>query len=172
MIHDYHFKLNEKSKLELLKISKDMKLSMSSTIVLLFEKFLPFVEKNHLKSKEKNSKYKVIADLKEKRYRIHCYMQDHLYRKKKHLHHDLNVFSMAQILRSMIDIFIFGCNKYGINEFINKLDKIIKLWKNKKEIYRKEKIIFIRQLYMKIINFPKILVYYDQNSHPLNMMYI
>jgi hypothetical protein len=172
MLHDYHFKLNEESKKKLKKISEDMGVSLSATIVVLFEKFLPFVEKNHFNSKEKDSKYKIIANPKEKRFSVHSYIPENLYRKMKHLHHDLNIFSMAQVVRKMIDLFIFGYLKYGLNKFIEVLNKINDIWKNKKEFYKNRKIIFMRQLFRESINFPSILINYGNNSQPYCMQYI
>jgi hypothetical protein len=163
-MHDFHFKLNEESILKLSELSEEMGLSLSKTIVALFEKFLPFVEKNHLKAKEKESKYRIIAKTKEKRFSVHCYMPENLYKKMKQLHHDLNVFSLAQIIRKMIEYFILGCFKYGIKRFFVSLERVKNIWNNKKEFYKKEKIIFIRQLFYKIKNYPQILISYDENS--------
>jgi hypothetical protein len=171
MQHDYHFKLNEESLMKLTEISMDLGFSLSKTIVVLFENFLPFVEKNHLMTKGKDSKYRIIANSKEKRYSVHCYMTENLYRKMKQLHHDLNVYSLAQIIRKMIDLFIFGCNKYGIIKFIDSLVKIKFVWRNKKECYKKENTIFMRQLSKKIIHFSYILINYDINSQPCIIQY-
>jgi hypothetical protein len=172
MLHDYHFKLNEDTKLELIKISEDMNLSLSATIVVLFEKFIPFIDKHHLNSKEKNSKYQFIGDSKEKRLSIHCYMPENLYNRMKQLHHDLNYFSLAQVLRKMIDNFIAGCIKYGINNLINNLNKIIDIWNEKKEFYKKERTIFIRQLYKKNFISENILISYDIYSRLYKIQYI
>jgi hypothetical protein len=171
-MHDYHFKLNEESRAKLLKISEDMDLSVSATIVALFEKFMVFVEKNHLKAEEKNSIYRIIADPEEKRYSVHSYMPEKLYRKMKQLHLDLNYYSIAQVLRKMIELFILGCLKYGVNKFISMLDKFNAIWSDKKEIFKKAKMIFIRQLSMKILNKPELLVKYDILSQPISIQYL
>jgi hypothetical protein len=145
---------------------------MSGTIVSLFEKLMPFIEKNHIKAHEKKSKYEIISNPEEKRHSIHCYMPEGFYLKIKQLHHDLNYFSMAQLLRKMIDYFIAGCLKYGIKKFLEKLNKIINIWKIKKDGYKKEKMLFMQQLFTKNPNLPNILIYYDHNSRPYTMQFI
>jgi hypothetical protein len=171
MLHDYHFILNEESYLKLNKISAYMKNSLSKTIVVLFEKLVPYIEKKHLFSSEKNSSYMTIADKDEKRIHLHSYFPEHRFRKIKQIHNDLNYYSMAQIFRKLIDYFISGCMKYGVNEFIKMLENIKDKWENKKKFYKKEKVTFRKQLSYNPNNFPYMLITYDNNSCPIVMRF-
>jgi hypothetical protein len=172
MKHDYHFVLNEKAYLKILELANQMDRSVSGTIVVLFEKLLPFLEKNHLSAKVKNSKYKIIAGKNEKRIHIHSYIPEYDYMKMKQLHFDLDVYSLAQILRELINKFISGCLKYGIEKFIDILKKIQDMWEKKKESYKKEKIIFKKQLSHKNVFFPYILIKYNNKSQIYDLQFI
>jgi hypothetical protein len=166
MKHEFHFVLNQKLYFKLLKKSKCLNKDLSKTIVVAFEKLNTFIEKNHFISKEKGCKYKHLADKEEKLCHIHCYLPEHFYRKLKHIYNDLNVYSMAQILRKIIEFFLMGCSKYGDRCFLERLDEINKNWEMKKSIYRIEKRIFKRPMSQKIISFPYCITVYGADSRP------
>jgi hypothetical protein len=172
MLHDYHFVLNEKAYLKLIETAEMLGKSLSNTIVVLFENLSACVEENHFEAREKNSRYKIISDPDEKRFHVHSYIPEKMYRKIKQLHHDLNYFSLAQVLRELIDKFLAGCLKYGVKKFINLLENIQNIWEKKKEYYKKMKINITRQLSYENNIFPYILITYDCNSRPWNMQFI
>ena len=146
MKHEFHFILNEKLYYRLLKLSKSINKNLSATVVVIFDNLNSFIEKNHLTSKEKESRYKTVTSPEEKPYHVHCYLPEHLYRKLKLIHHDLNTYSLAQIIREMIDYFLKGCDKYGNEDFMERLGRIKKIWYEKKSVYIKEKRKFLRQV--------------------------
>jgi hypothetical protein len=172
MQHEFHFILNQKLYFELLKQSKLLNKNLSTTIVFAFENLNSSIEKNHLSSQEKGSKYKKITMPDEKNYHIHCYLPENLYRKLKHIHHDLNTFSLAQIMRKIIEYFLIGCFKYGDSDFIMRLEKINKNWEIKKSIYRREKRIFIRQMSYNYNQLLYCITTYGVNSSPYLIQFI
>jgi hypothetical protein len=169
MKHEFHFILNQKHYFNLLDLSKSLNKNISKTLVFILENLNPFIEKNHLASIEKGSKYQTLALPEEKRFHIHCYLNENLYRRLKHLHHDLNTYSLAQIMRRLIDSFLLGCFKYGIKDFRERLLKIKKIWEKKKNIYRKEKVIFLRHVSFKPNNKPYCLTSYDDGYRPFQI---
>jgi hypothetical protein len=166
MKHEFHFILNQELYFKLLKLSKRLNKDLSSTIVVAFENLKPFIEKNHLTSNEKGSKFKTLADIKEKRYHIHCYLPEYLYRRLKQIYYDLNLYSMAQILRKIIESFLMGCLKYGERDFFRKLDKINKDWENKKILYRQEKKCFSKQMSLNKNHLPYCMTNYGNDFRP------
>ena len=164
MTYEFHFKINEKT-LEKLKIlARKLEMSLSKTIIFIFMSMHIFIERNHLMTKEKDSKYKIIADFEEERYSVHSYIELEIYKKLKHIHQDLNFYSMAQILREVIERFLEGCEKYGIFEFIKRLKKINEIWEEKKIIHKKNKKYFVRQLKGKKSRIPYCETVYNSNS--------
>jgi hypothetical protein len=147
MNHEFHFIMREETYSELNKLSGELNKSLSKTISFVFEKMFVLTERHHLMSKEKQSMYlKVSDDDNEERVHIHAYMKHQIYRKLKQIHQDLNTYSMAQIMRRVIEVFLKGCKDYGVKRFIEKIEKISKTWDEKKKIYREEKRIFLRHL--------------------------
>lgn len=134
-IHILHFKLNEKNRLKLVKIAKQYKKSLSATMVMIVEHLMPFIEKNHISFQDKKSRYKLITNNHEKRYSMLAYLPEEYYIKLKHMHHDLNVFSIAQIMRKIIEYFLKSIEKYGCERLKDMIKKIINKWEEKKGLY-------------------------------------
>jgi hypothetical protein len=166
MKHEFHFILEQKQYFKLLKLSKRLNKNLSATIVIAFENLNTFIEKNHLASQEKKSCYKTLVNTEENCHHIHCYLPQHLYRKLKHIHHDLDTYSLAQIMRKIIEYFFMGCFKYGENDFIERLGKINKNWEKIKSEYRKEKRIFKRPMSYKFYQIPYLITIYGIDSYP------
>ncbi|MBN2545996.1 MAG: hypothetical protein JXB50_09370 [Spirochaetes bacterium] len=139
MIHNFHFKL-EISTIEKLKKVSNLK-SLSGKINYIIKSSYKFIEKSHYFEKEKESSYNRIKPSKN----FHVYLHKEDYRRLKQIHQDLNYFSIAQILRTIINRFLFYYEKYGMKELINKINIINDLisLKLKKEIYKN------KQLYQK-----------------------
>jgi hypothetical protein len=49
---------------------------------------------------------------------LHIYMEKTNYRFIKQTHGNLNYYSMAVLVREMIDLFIKGVHKYGLSEYV------------------------------------------------------
>jgi hypothetical protein len=172
MLHEYHFLLNQKLYNELLKLSKCLNKNISETIVFAFKNLNPLVEKKQLTLEEQGSKYKILAGLDEKRCHVHCYLPEHFYRKLKQIHNDLDVYSIAQILRKILEVFLKGCSKYGKYVFVKRLNNITINWENIKSKYQAEKRVFIRQMSYKFNNFPNYLIGYGKDSRPYYIQFI
>jgi hypothetical protein len=166
MIHEFHFVLSQKFYFKLLKLSKRLNKNISTTLVIAVEKLIPFIEKNHLSAKEKECRYKILEEPLKTRYHIHCYLPEKLYNKLKQIHLDLDTYSIAQILRKIIEAFLMGSSKYGEGEFLIKLEKCSKIWEMKKMIFRNEKRVFIKQMSYKIKKLSYCVTTYGNDSRP------
>jgi hypothetical protein len=164
MNHEFHFITGEKMYSELNNLSGELNKSLSKTISFIFEKVFVLTERHHLMSEENQSMYFKVADDEEERLHIHAYMKHSIYRKLKQIHQDLNTYSMAQIIRRVIEVFLKGCKNYGLKRFIEKIEKITETWDEKKKIYRKEKRIFQRHLSYFAERKSYCLTGYDTNS--------
>ena len=170
-IHVLHLKINEGLRSKLKKFAKNNKKSMSLTIVNIVEKVFPFIEKNHISFQDKKSKYKLITNNKEKRYSILVYFPMDFYRKLKHIHHDLNFFSIAQIVRKIIIYYLNSVDKYGINDLRMKLKRIAEKWVCQKKLWKNKNDKFLIQLYKKIQN-NYLQITYDLHSKPILYRFI
>jgi len=139
MTHNFHFKL-EINTIEKLKKINNIK-SLSGIIKFIIKSGYKFIEKSHYFEKEKNSCYNNINQSKN----FHIYLQEEDYRRLKQIHQDLNYFSIAQIVRKIINRFLFYYEKYGMEELIKKINNLNNLisLKLKKNIYKN------KQLYQK-----------------------
>ena len=107
MNHEFHFKLDEDTFRKLKYVSERMNIkTMSKTIVVILNHLLPDFEKNQIEFHNKKSRYRKIADPKYIRSSIHAYILDDIYRQLKSFHQYFNYYSLAQILREIIEIFI------------------------------------------------------------------
>ena len=145
-LYEFHFKLDleMKNRLKGVAMFKNTR-SLSGLIVRILKWLSPRIEKEHIFGKQRMSMYKFVNDdMDIKRESVHVYLPDYLYRKLKLMHQDLNFYSMAQLLRFILGIFLDVTEKYG-NKIIYKLKRILKHWKAKKK-NRKYKYKSIRQL--------------------------
>jgi hypothetical protein len=170
MNHDLHFMLNELTLKKLMEISRALKIkTISGTIVAIIEFLTPYLEKNQIEFQNRESRYKQIADSSEKRHHVHAYIPENIYRKLKELHQYLNFYSLAQILREIIEIYLKDFFKEGLKKVVKKYEKIIKRWNVRKEM--KKGGAFLRQLSMPDINSRRITVKYDLNFHPYSIYF-
>ncbi|MBN2441425.1 MAG: hypothetical protein JXJ04_08760, partial [Spirochaetales bacterium] len=99
---------------------------------------------------------------------VHVYVPDELYRELKLLHQDLNFYSIAQLVRELLDFFLGLVDVYKNKVFIE-LKKIFARWKAEDEETRLTPRESIRQL-LKLIRFlpgkNRLITIYDNNYSP------
>jgi hypothetical protein len=171
MKYDLHCVLNEKLLFDLKNISVDLKTkSISGTIVSVIETFMPYLEKYQNEFQNRKSEYKLIAKKNEKRHHFHVYFPDNIYRKLKELHQYLNFYSMAQIIREMLQLYINEFYKNGIDKVQKKITEIRNKWAKWKSKQKDKEI--IKPLVSTVIPIPSICVTYDANYHPYKIKYL
>jgi len=100
--HELHFVTTMAIKEKLAKIAKNENISLSKLICYVLQKFYDRIKKRYCFGPEDENVYERInADAS-----IHFYLPKEDYRFLKKIHADLNFFSMAKLLRSILKIFI------------------------------------------------------------------
>jgi hypothetical protein len=121
MNHDFHYVTTQKMKNRILKLGGTKNLTLSATIVYIFKKIEPILDRYHYVYPEDNEigKYGFIdADAD-----IHVYLGEEEYRKLKLIHATMNFFSMAIILRWIIKLFFDCIDKYGCEKFDDLIER-------------------------------------------------
>ncbi|MBN1698543.1 MAG: hypothetical protein JW881_13595 [Spirochaetales bacterium] len=129
VIHEFHFLITDKMKKQL----KTVQLfgtggSLSGMIVGIMSLIDPLIIKEHLWGNQRMSRYQPVSrQPDENREHVHVYFQEDMYRKIKLLHADLNCFSIAQLVRWLLELFLALVEEYG-DRVIEKLKKRFKQW--------------------------------------------
>jgi hypothetical protein len=171
--HEFHFVIGRKMRnsLEQLNVFKEP-MGLSGIIVRILTALTPVIKVEHTWGKQRKSKYKPVTDIMEEREHVHAYLDEDIYRELKLVHHDLNFYSIAQIVRMFLGLFLRLVDKYG-NDIFRVLEKLQKRWKEKvKENHltlRKK----LRHLYKIIRSNPgkhELLTVYDTHFTPFWML--
>jgi len=138
----FHFVINSDMHKKIVNYSKLQGKTMSKIIEEIIEKTIAIVRFRHYFDEEEKNEYPKINWSK----RIVVKLKKNDYRELKLVHANLNVFSMAKIVRFMIDYFFHVMEIHGkekIDDYFSELSE-----KNEKEI--KNKIIRKKQLQEKL----------------------
>ena len=152
-VHDFHFVIDRemKKKLNSLVLFQKSK-SLSGIMVKILQLLTPVIGKEHKWGKQRFSRYQAVCDNPEEiREHVHMYVPDELYRELKLLHQDLNFYSIAQLVRGLVNFFL-GLVEVYKNEVFLELEKSFARWRSEDEETRLTSREFMRQLW-KIIRF-------------------
>ena len=130
-LHDFHLVMDVGMKGELmdLDIYKEAG-SLSGVIVKILRLIGPVIRREHKWGKQRESKYlPVCENPDEAREEVHAYLPENVYRELKLLHADLNVYSIAQLVRGFLRFFLDLVKEYGESVY-KELKKIFKRWKD------------------------------------------
>ena len=133
-IHDFHFVLTSRLKDKIIVLAKKLNLSISNSTIFILEKTLGILKKYNYKSEEFPvlSRYQnVFWDCD-----MHIFFTKGLYRKIKHLADTMFAFSIAIVVRWMLE-FYFD-NEENIEEMVKKINEEIKTIEKRRKKYRKE----------------------------------
>jgi hypothetical protein len=171
-LFEFHFKMDVDMRDELLGLDLCKQVgSFSQVIVKVLKLLSPFLEREHLLRKQRMSRYELVnSDRKIRRKSVHVYLPESRYRQLKAMHHDLNFFSIAQLLRRMLRLFLDLVKLHG-NKIIKQLMDLLRLWEEKKE-RRKHTLKSIRQLLHFIYQKPDISRFiniYDYKYSPVDI---
>jgi hypothetical protein len=161
----FHFKMD----IEMMDKLTDLELfektqSMSGTIKMILLQLFPVIEKEDYKEVQRFSKYRLIHnDTEIKRVRVVARIPDFLYRRLKSLHDVLNYYSMAQLIRDLLGLYLDLVDEYG-NGFGDELMRIIKDWSS---FSRNSRVLihYIRQLLTFQGDMMEILYFFNVYSH-------
>ena len=117
--HDFHYVI-AKGMLEGLAGLRVFKkcMSFSGIVAQIISELAPVVKAAHKWGRQRKSRYRfVVNDPGDTVCHVHTYLDEDVYRELKLIHHDLNFYSMAQILRMFLGLFLGLVDKYGDNVF-------------------------------------------------------
>ena len=113
--HEFQFVMGRQMREEIkgLDLYKDVG-SMSGSIVKILFLLSPILKLGHKWGKQQESKYQYVSgDPDEKREFVHVYFPAEMYRQLKLMHQDLNVYSIAQIVRRVLWFYLGLVCVYG-----------------------------------------------------------
>ena len=169
-VHVFHFILDRemKKKLKNLCIFKKSG-SLSRVIVKIFSLLAPLIKKEHKWGEQRVSRYlPVCDDPDEIREHVHVYFPGEVYRQLKLIHQDLNVYSIAQLVRGFLSFFLALVNEYGNNVF-QELKRLFTQWKDEDGKTRLTPRQIVRQLLQIIQHFSgknRLINIYDRQFSP------
>ena len=115
MKHSFHLTVNSEMKKLIIEFSKKLNLSISSGIIYIIHIIYPLIKKYHNFGEEGlNGQYRFINASSN----IHINMDINDYRIIRKIHNDMYIYSMAIIIRWMIEEFFKGIKKYGFIKFL------------------------------------------------------
>jgi hypothetical protein len=127
----FHFKMD----IQMMDKLTDLELferthSVSETIKRIFLQIFPLIEQEDYKEVQHFSKYRLIHDDTDvKRVRVVTRIPDFLYRRLKSLHDVLNYYSMAQLVRDLLQWYLALVDEFGPN-LEDELVRLINEWSN------------------------------------------
>ncbi|MBN1697399.1 MAG: hypothetical protein JW881_07785 [Spirochaetales bacterium] len=132
--HEFHFIITDimREKLRNLK-SFGSRRTLSGVIVGIMSLVDPLIIREHQWGRQRMSRYQPVSNHPdERREHVHVYFPEDVYRKIKLLHADLNCYSIAQLLRWLLELFLVMVEKYG-KKVIEEFEKRFKQWSNEKK---------------------------------------
>ena len=170
MTHELHFILSESIFKKIIVVSRLLKIkSLSKTVIVMIRCLIPVLEKYQTEFQNRESRYKKITGDDEIRHHIHVYMNDELYRHIKQIHDCLNFYSMAQVLREIIGLYLKDFLNKGAAKTSDKFDRLLKIWGMRKKLLRNKEI--LRQLSDDNQSFPYITIKFDKNFIPYSLKF-
>jgi len=128
MDHDYHFVLPVDLKEYIINFASFNDMNLSETVIYIFNFMKPLLKKHYLKDMGcKIGKYrKIDADCD-----MHVYFDKKDYKFLRQVQANLYIFSMALIVRWLLDEFFKGLIRYGLDEFYKIVCRFNKIYINK-----------------------------------------
>jgi hypothetical protein len=169
-VHEFHFVIPEsmKERLKKLDVFKNVA-GVSGTVVKILSTLAPALRQEHKWRMQRMSKYRYISpDPDEERKHVHTYLDEDAYRELKLIHHDLNFYSIAQIVRMMLELFFGLLDEYG-DDIFKELEKLFKEWEEFSEAFRltlREELRHLWEISQHIPENRRIITLYDEHFAP------
>jgi hypothetical protein len=169
-VHEFHCVIARSMKERLIKLEIfRQSRGVSGIIVGIMQVLIPELEREHVWGEERMSRYmNVCEDPEEERKHIHVYFPGELYRRLKLMHQDLNVYSIAQLLRGFLEFFLDLAGVYG-DKVLSVIRREFARWKKEKEATKLSPGREIRQLWRIFQHLPapqRLITLYDKNFSP------
>ena len=139
----FDFVLNKNLLDNIKNLAKKKSISLSALMREIFEKIIPILEKKHLKEKRREKEYPIVCATN----RVRVYLSKKLYNQLKLIHSHLNTFSMAVLVREILEEYFTGIEAFGEKEFEDKIERL----KRKLEDLRGRKAVIVKKDRGKIV---------------------
>ncbi len=101
MIREFNFMIGKDLQDKIEDYCKIKNINRNKCLTIIFTIMIPLLKKEHFTGEERGNKYQVFTAVK----RIHLYLDEKLYRELKLIHSNLDFFSMAAIVRFLMEEF-------------------------------------------------------------------
>ncbi|MBN2532389.1 MAG: hypothetical protein JXB88_05830 [Spirochaetales bacterium] len=169
-LHEFHFVIGHSMRIRMEKLDVWGNVhNISGIIVKILLLLVPVIKREHDWGKQRKSRYEYVSpDPNEKREHAHAYLPENLYRKLKLIHHDLNFFSMGQIVRFFIRVFFKLVDEYK-EDVLKELERMYKEWEKEVKDGRLTLRQYMRQLRIVVQHLrprKRIITVYDHRFMP------
>jgi len=117
---EFEFVVNKDLYEKIKNLKNEKNKSISSIVRDILLKMLSFLTKKHIEEPIRKKDYPRINATK----RIRAYLPEEVYNQLKMIHHQLNTFSMATLIREILEVYFEGIEEYGEEEFMNIIKKV------------------------------------------------
>ena len=128
MTKEFNFMIGQELNKKIESYSNKKGIAYNDVIIVIFNIMLPLLKEEHFTGVERRNKYERITAIK----RVHLYLEEDIYREIKLIHSNLDFFSMAILVRFLIEEFFKRLEKEKKDE-----DEIKKEMEETKEKYNK-----------------------------------
>ena len=152
-LHDFHFVMDRGMKKKLMDLELYKKTgNLSGLITRILILMAPVIKREHKWGEQRGSRYlPVCEDPDEVREGVHAYLPEEVYRELKLMHQDLNSYSIAQLLRGFLRVFLDLVKEHG-DKIFDELKRLFRQWKNENSSLTRREI--LRQLLRIIRHLP------------------
>jgi len=135
---EFDFVLNKSlfDKIKDLKDKKNKDLSVIVREIILF--MIPVLRKKHLYEKRREKDYKFINATE----KIRVLLPEEIYNELKLVHDQLNSFSIATLIRELLEVYFAGIQIYGEEKFMKMIQKL----KNEIEELKERKACVVKEM--------------------------
>ena len=133
---EFDFVLNQNlfEKINILRNEKDKDLSTLIREIIIF--MLPVLKRKHLFEKRRDKDYRFINAT----HRIRIYIPEEVYNELKLVHDHINSFSIAILIRELLELYFAGIEVEGEEEFAKKMEE----WQKEIESLRANKAVVVK----------------------------
>ena len=128
MIREFNFVIGQELHDKIKDYSEKRNISYNNAVIIIFNIMIPLLKKEHFTGVERKNKYQRITAVK----RVHLYLDIKIHREIKLIHSNLDFFSMAILVRFLIEEFFKRLEKNKNNE-----EKVKKAMEKMKEKFNK-----------------------------------
>ena len=171
--HKFHLVIGRKLKKSLENLPEfDRGMGAADLIGRILSHFVPLMEKEHQRCEQQYSRYRFVSpDPEEKRDHINVDLPEKAYRFLKVMHQDMNFYSIGQIIRRYLVLFLRLTRVFGTKTFLV-LQMIFNKWEEHDRKYQppvREKLVQLKRILYQLPGRNRLLTLYKGDYTPLRV---